>query len=40
MKYLIEATLVKNSGAPVHWQRYSDKMLSKQDCLKMLSKCD
>lgn len=40
MKYQIAATLVKNGGAPVYWQRYSDKKLSKQDCLKMLLKCD
>lgn len=37
MKYRIEATLVKNGGAPVHWQRYSEKALSEQDCLKILS---
>ncbi|MFS1538909.1 MAG: DUF1187 family protein [Candidatus Phlomobacter fragariae] len=37
MKYLIKATIVKNGGAPVCWQRYSDRKLSKQDCLKMLS---
>ena len=37
MKYLIEATIVKNGGTPVYWQRYSDSKLSKQDCQKMLS---
>ncbi|MFS1583695.1 MAG: DUF1187 family protein [Candidatus Arsenophonus phytopathogenicus] len=37
MKYLIEATLVKDGGAPVYWLHYSDKALSEQDCLKMLS---
>ncbi|MDR5615650.1 DUF1187 family protein, partial [Arsenophonus sp.] len=33
----IEATLVKDGGEPVHWYRFSDKALSEQDCLKMLS---
>ncbi|WP_339053234.1 DUF1187 family protein [Arsenophonus endosymbiont of Crataerina pallida] len=37
MKYQIEATLVKDGGEPVHWYRFSDKALSEQDCLKMLS---
>ncbi|HGJ5874075.1 DUF1187 family protein [Arsenophonus apicola] len=37
MKYQIEATLVKDGGEPVHWQRFSDKALSEKDCLKMLS---
>lgn len=37
MKYQIEATLVKDGGEPVHWCRFSDKALSEQDCLKMLS---
>ncbi|HGJ5876716.1 MAG TPA: DUF1187 family protein [Arsenophonus sp.] len=37
MKYQIEATIVKNGGAPVYWWHYSDKELSRQDCLKMLS---
>ncbi|PAV00356.1 hypothetical protein CBG25_19440 [Arsenophonus sp. ENCA] len=37
MKYKIEATLVKDGGAPVYWWHYSDKKLSEQDCLKMLS---
>ncbi|WP_181995188.1 DUF1187 family protein [Arsenophonus endosymbiont of Bemisia tabaci] len=23
MKYFIEATIVKNGGEPVYWQRYS-----------------
>ncbi|HGJ5904923.1 MAG TPA: DUF1187 family protein [Arsenophonus apicola] len=37
MKYQIEATLVKDGGEPVHWQRFSDRALSEKDCLKMLS---
>ncbi|WP_334470071.1 DUF1187 family protein [Arsenophonus sp. PmNCSU2021_1] len=37
MKYQIEATIVKDGGAPVYWYRLSDKALSEQDCLKMLS---
>ncbi|WP_334471055.1 DUF1187 family protein [Arsenophonus sp. PmNCSU2021_1] len=37
MKYQIEATIVKDGGEPVHWYRFSDKALSEQDCLKMLS---
>ncbi|UBX27931.1 DUF1187 family protein [Arsenophonus apicola] len=30
MKYQIEATLVKDGGEPVHWQRFSDKALSEK----------
>lgn len=37
MKYQIEATIVKDGGAPVYWWHYSDRELSEQDCLKMLS---
>lgn len=37
MKYQIEATIVKDGGEPVHWYRFSDKALSEQDCLKILS---
>lgn len=38
MTYLIEATIVKNGGIVVYWKYYSDKRLSKNDRLKMLSK--
>lgn len=37
MKCQIEATIVKDGGAPVYWYRFSDKALSEQDCLKILS---
>ncbi|WP_409013973.1 DUF1187 family protein, partial [Arsenophonus sp.] len=37
MKYQIEATLVKDGGESVYWYRFSDKALSEQDCLEMLS---
>ncbi|WP_162505622.1 DUF1187 family protein [Candidatus Arsenophonus triatominarum] len=37
MKCQIEATIIKCGGEPVHWYRFSDKALSEQDCLKMLS---
>ncbi|WP_339053550.1 DUF1187 family protein [Arsenophonus endosymbiont of Crataerina pallida] len=37
MKHQIEATLVKDGGESVYWYRFSDKALSEQDCLEMLS---
>lgn len=38
MTYLIEATIKKDGGDPVYWKYYSDRELSKKDCLEMLSK--
>ncbi|MBS9442469.1 DUF1187 family protein [Photorhabdus heterorhabditis] len=35
-KYIISATITKAGGLPVNWMRYSDKRLSKTECLKMI----
>ncbi|WP_237388403.1 DUF1187 family protein [Xenorhabdus sp. Sc-CR9] len=35
-KYIISATITKAGGLPVNWMRYSDKKLSKTECLKLV----
>ncbi|WP_426576706.1 DUF1187 family protein [Xenorhabdus stockiae] len=37
MKYQITATITRAGGLPTTWMRLSDKKLTKQECVKMVS---